>query len=97
MVALHELMTDAEVVAALNAHGCKITLDTYKAFVLAVNTVPHQGTEKVADVIDPVTKKALPVHQDLPYKPEDVAAQRLLRSSIERKFNLVHGANAWVD
>lgn len=99
MFAPHELMTGAEVVTALNNAGCQITIDVYKALAVAVNTVPHQGHDDHEPelVIEGGRQKLVPRKIDKPYLQEHVDQQRLLRSSIERKWNLVHDRNQWVD
>ncbi len=99
-----KLLTPPQLVAELNALGCGITAEVYRAFCLALASVRHQGTEdrrpepdsqgRLVLPLDPATGKVLQI--DRPYDAAEVDRQRLLHSSVERHLNMCRCANRWV-
>lgn len=49
-----DVFTPAEMIDVLQARGCKLTFEQYKALVLAIGTCTHQGTKERPDSLEPV-------------------------------------------
>lgn len=101
---MSKILTMQEMLAALSDRDCALTADEYKRFILAVATVPHQGTEPIPPQQD-LTGQWRPqfdsqtgkqVERDKPYLEHDAKLQHAMATTLTHHLKLCHAANRWV-